>query len=165
MNEKLQEIIDERHKEYGEYQDVCLQTKWLKRYIFFDQIIKEGNESYILPMNLYDKWNSSKQKAIVEASMNMGRTMMALKAIRSLSATTNFEDCILDFINYARLTLEVFDLQNITDIYIHFSESLFNPLLNTLFDEGIDKINPSEIGFLVDSKKFKQEYEKFLERI
>lgn len=165
MNEKLQEIIDERHKEYGEYQDVCLQTKWLKKYIFIDQIVKLGNESYILPMNLYDKWSSTKQKAIIEASINMGRTMMALKAIRSLSATTNFEDCILDFINYARLTLEVFDLQNITNIYINFSESLFNPLLNSLFDKGIDKINPSEIGFLVDSKKFKQGYEKFLERV
>ena len=165
MNEKLQEIIDERHKEYGEYQDVCLQTKWLKRYIFFEQVIKTGNETYVLPMNLYDKYTSTKQKAIIEASMYMGRNMMALKAIRSLSATANFEDCILDFINYTRLTLEVFDLQNITNIQVYFSESLFNPLLNSLFSEGIDKINPSEIGFLVDSKKFKQEYEKFLERI
>ena len=165
MNEKLQEIIDERHKEYGEYKDVCLQTKFLMKYIWFNQMTKFENENYILPMKLFNDYKSNKQKTMVETSMSLGRTFMALKAIRSLSATTNFEDCILDFINYARLTLDVFEKNNIYNVEVYFSESLFNPLLNSLFSEGIDKINPSEIGFLVDSKKFKQEYEKFLERI
>lgn len=159
LKDKLHKIAKHRDKEYGSYQDNALLISMVKEFIYFDFKYVFDGENYIMPIKLFRDYENTKQKFILKQAMNLGKTMMALKAIRSIKAKENLEDSIIDFVNYHNLTQQVFEDNKLGHMSISFDECIFNPILN----DGINT-NIEEISYLVNEKKIKDEFNKFIER-
>lgn len=84
-----QEILAERHAEYGAFADQMADLLRFKRGITIKVTYKDATESA--------------QQEVIESALDFIKNILALKAARSMSTTIsddNYRDSIVDFINY-----------------------------------------------------------------
>lgn len=133
IKSKMYRVIKNRKTQYMDYQDFCDLLPILKNAIHIECDL-QGYK-----IDLY-----SKEKSIIDGeiksyqnNVEFTKTMLAMKAIRSLTATkNNFYDCIIDFVNYKMLSLEALNTHLrsniILDFNICFDTQFFNKELNYL---------------------------------
>lgn len=155
MNEDYADaVLRAREKEYGDYRQCILTIKKLKEKIQWNIINCEGNSySYNNEFVI-----SSEMRYLCEFM----QTMLALKAARSIySVGESYKDCLVDFINYIRLTKEAINdcikekqmnvrFEGKTEFKIQFDERIFNPLLNK------DYIQIESISYLLKENWIKE---------
>ena len=139
---KVEQIAIDRGKSYGPYIDS----------IYKINILKGG---ITLTPSTMDSLSENRLFELREG-ISFGKTMMALKAGRSITAKGEvYEDCIIDFIAYLNLTLK--EVIKDTGIKIEFN-SLFNPILNkenVKVDEVEWLVNTDEVLALMSKMKNK----------
>lgn len=130
-NEYAEQILKERGNEYGDYRKLIRTLHTLMNSIYITIIQDKTN-------GIFKYWDYESIRDIA----NFGKTMMALKAARSIrSKNEAYKDCIVDFINYKKLTKEGMEneLKDYYDkgiirfkamIHIEFDKRVFNDLLN-----------------------------------
>lgn len=135
MNEEYANaVLRARGKEYGDYRQCVLTIKKLREKIQWNiYSSKDNGISYNNEFSI-----NSEMRYLCEFM----QTMLALKAARSIySVGESYKDCLVDFINYIRLTKEAINdcirerqmqikFEGKTEFKILFDEKVFNPLLN-----------------------------------
>lgn len=158
---ELNSVLAQRATEYGTYPNNMYYISQLKNDIYF--MVKTKDKKYFeITTDTYRsdtvfkyirKYLSQKDNNIFLQTVEFAQIMLSLKAVRSLTAKGDaFKDCIVDFINYVNLTMEV--IRNIKERYklidleinIKFQEGTFNHRLNQ------QKIDPESITYLIDGK-------------
>lgn len=102
MQNKLNKIMEERGAQYGSFEDNVILISMIKRHIdvvekvgmyFIECLTTEMRTGYV-----------DCRKDVGVTTIEFARNILALKAVRSLTATgDNYKDCIYDFVNYKAL--------------------------------------------------------------
>lgn len=143
LKNTLNKIIEDRNKEYMNYQDFCDLTKYIKQYIHLK--FSMDNLDYNQSIEEYLKLHNEKYHYMLNNNVEFTKTMLAMKAIRSLTVSkTLFENCIIDFVNYKRLFIQSIEYYmnclNSFNCNIIFDIDIFNEELNEKYID-IEKID------------------------
>lgn len=143
--QKLDDIICKRGKEYGNHIDMLNYIQILKEMIIVEwDIIKQFEKEDI---NM-DVWEEKHQ--IGESIKNFYKTMIALKMARSMFAKDHLEDCMIDAVNYEKLMKSAYQQLGFKYIIKYKNKEVFNPLIIT---KGLESAYLNGIDWLVDKKK------------
>lgn len=148
IKNKYYRVVENRSKEYMKYKDFCRLLPIVKKSIMVTMDAKNMRVDFIPFKKTLKIWGEWEQfKSIVDFT----KTMLAMKALRSLTAQKKtYNDCIIDFVNYKRLSIEALESTivafNYPSFNIVFSESMFNTELNN------KKINIDNVKFLINDK-------------
>lgn len=120
--EILDNILKERGAQYGSFEDNMALVAML-----YEEILPSAElSSYLCRLDIEQRHTES---IIAYSTVRFARTMLALKATRSLTATgESYKDCIYDFLNYKKLCEGVLSkiCSNQVEEYFVFTKPLFN---------------------------------------
>lgn len=140
---KAQEIIAQRAKQYGSFEEQMRRLNFLRKSKTQAFIAKRLNPHKCRINDIFD---------IVVTTTDFLRNMLFIKALRSLNATGEvYNDCIIDFCNYINLVKDM----NLP-LKFELNTRYFNPLLNA---KG--KLNSDEIKYILDKDIFNLDYEEW----
>lgn len=127
----LNDIMAERGLQYGSFEENMM----LVAMIYDNIIISAELFSAMAGLDVIGK---NKERVIANSTVRFARNMLALKAVRSLTAKgDSYKDCIYDFLNYKSLCERVLGkiCPGVKEFFI-FSEKFFNEKI----DESMDHI-------------------------
>lgn len=131
----LNDILAERGQQYGSFEENMMLVSMI-----YSNIITSAELSSSLDRLSIDGRN--KERIVANSTINFARNMLALKAVRSLTAKgDSYKDCIYDFLNYKSLCERVLGkiCPKVEKFFI-FNEKFFNESI----DESMDFILKSD---------------------
>ena len=134
MGNKLDEIMKERGAQYGSFEENMLLVSMIKRHI---NILEKIGIHFIEGLNTEVRTGYVDcHKDAGVSTIEFARNLLALKAVRSLTASgETFKDCIYDFVNYKNLCERV--LRKLTPVELISGEIIsLDPIV---FNENINE--------------------------
>lgn len=117
----LNDILAERGQQYGSFEENMMLVSMI-----YNNIISSAELSSAL--HRLDIDGKNKERIVANSTINFARNMLALKAVRSLTAKgDSYKDCIYDFLNYKFLCERVLGkiCPKVEKFFI-FNEKFFN---------------------------------------
>lgn len=144
----LNDILAERGLQYGSFEENMMLVSMI-----YSNIITSAELSSSL--DRLDIDGKNKERIVANSTVNFARNMLALKAVRSLTAKgDSYKDCIYDFLNYKSLCERVLGkiCPKVEKFFI-FNEKFFN--------ENIDE----SMSFILKSDEVYASFDKSIYNI